>query len=244
MYKYSDILFCLREEYVKNEEILRQLEECITIGKSNRQVKFHLEKDDKDPLLEVYYEVIKEQGLIKDTLTRLIGIDTSYETGKMAATYNGKYQPDTRSFYVTPEKNEQFDNLYSRVMFTEFSKAPFNVEVTNNEQVLNLDRKIIISPDRIFVDRRNNTSHLCSGYNSINDVVTFSNNKGKASYDCMYSVLDLEFPRQAFPDKIREMIESKEQFGLTTYIYDNDDNKREKEFEPVVEESRLVLVRK
>ena len=40
------------------------------------------------------------------------------------------------------------------------------------------------------------------------------------------------------------MIESKEHFGLTTYIYDNDDNKKQKEFEPIVEERRLVLVRK
>ena len=60
----------------------------------------------------------------------------------------------------------------------------------------------------------------------------------------MYDMLAMEFPKEKFPEDIRAMIESKEQFGLTTYIYDNDDNKKEKDFEPVVEERRLVLVRK
>ena len=78
MYKYSDILFCLREEYVKNAALLRELEQCINIPKSNRDVKFHLEKEDKDPVVELYYEVLKEQGLIKDLLT--LTIDSGFFT--------------------------------------------------------------------------------------------------------------------------------------------------------------------
>lgn len=244
MYKYSDILFCLREEYVKNAALLRELEQCINIPKSNRDVKFHLEKEDKDPVVELYYEVLKEQGLIKDLLTKVIGIDTSYETGKMARTINGMYQPDSKSFYVEREPNSFFGAVVNEVLENPFTNVPFNIEVENNEENLNIDRKIIIAPDRLFVDRRNNTDHLCSIYDSVNDVVRFSNNKGKSTYDAMYDMLAMEFPKEKFPEDIRAMIESKEQFGLTTYIYDNDDNKKEKDFEPVVEERRLVLVRK
>ena len=58
--------------------------------------------------------------------------------------------------------------------------------------------------------RRNNTSFITSIYDGVHDVVRFDNNKARCSYDNMYDLLDLEFPKEGFNPYLQSVIEGSE----------------------------------
>ena len=244
MYKYQDILFALREEYIRNEEILKRLEYFVTIKEPKSKVSFYLDKEDEAELPEVRYEIIRRQGLIRKALNKYCGVDTSISSGKIGITVNSDYIVETNDFEINKKYadfvGEELGLLYDR----EFTLNAFNTVVENNDEKVNVDRKLSICPDRMTAYRRNNTSFITSIYDGVHDVVRFDNNKARCSYDNMYDLLDLEFPKEGFNPYLQSVIEGSEHLGRTTYIYDNDDDKKTKEFEPITEEKRLVLLRK
>ena len=70
MYKYKDILFGLREEYLRNEAKLKQLEEYVQKN-AKRDVRFFLEKEDEQTLVELYYSLNKRNNIIRAAITKL-----------------------------------------------------------------------------------------------------------------------------------------------------------------------------
>ena len=244
MYKYRDILFALREEYIRNEEILKRLEYFITVKDPKSKVSFYLDKDDESELPEVRYEINRRQGLIRKALNKYCGVDTSISSGKIGITVNSDYIVESNDFEINGKfadfVGEELGLLYDR----DFTTKAFNTAISNDEEQINLDRKLLICPDRMTVHRRNNNSFITSIYDGVHDVVRFGNNMARCSYDNMYDLLDLEFPKEKFNPYLQSVIEGSEYFGRTTYIYDTDDNKRTKDFEPITEEKRLVLLRK
>ena len=244
MYKYKDILFALREEYIRNEEILKRLEYFTSLKYDKSKVSFHLEKEDDKELPEVHYELIRRQGLIRKAVNKLTGVDTSLESGKLGISINSDYLVDTNSFEMNNKFADFIGEEIGLLFDREFTTKAFNTSVNNNESQINLDRNLLIYPDRMVVNRRNNTDHITSIYDSVHDTVRFSNNKRKCDYTNMYDLLEMEFPKEEFSPYLKEVIEGSKTFGYNAYVYDNDDHKKEKEFEPIVEDKRLVLVRK
>ena len=241
MYTYKDILFSLRQEYLKNEEKLRQLEEYVREN-GKKDVRFFLEKEDEESLVELYYSVSKRNNIIRDAINKLLGIQ-SYREGKMALTANGKFQPDTKAFHMSDENSEDIARIVNELHLNPFNVDSFNTVIENNEPFINMDRKIMIYPDRIITLKRVDTDYLSSVYDPKTDTVKFTNNKRRVTYDDMYNMLDLEFPNDQMPPFLRIAIESSNTFGVNSYIYDNDANKKEKTFTPFVEEKRLILKR-
>ncbi len=243
MYSYKDVLFALREEYLKNEEVLEGLKKLVSLKKDKSSINFHLEKEDENKWVDLFYEVKSKQNFIRRLIDRYTGIDRSIDTGKMAKTPNGEYIGDTKSFYV--EENEEFDNLFSSLLNNQFVINTFNTKIDNNEEFANIDRNLSIYPDRIVTYKRVDTDITSSVYDPKIDRVSFTKNKkGKMSYDEMYSLLELEIPKENMPEELKLLIESSDTFGKNAYIYDNDDKKNRKEFVPVDEGKRLVLLRK
>ena len=244
MYKYQDILFALREEYIRNEEILKRLEYFTTIKDSKSKVSFYLDKDDESELPDVRYEIKRRQGLIRKALNKYCGVDTSISSGKIGIDVNSDYIVETNDFEFNKKYadfvGEELCQLYDRPFTTE----AFNTVVENNEEKINVDRKLTICPDRMTAYRRINSNFITSIYDGVHDVVRFDNNKAKCSYDNMYDLLDLEFPEEKFNPYLQSVIEGSEYIGRPTYVYDTDDNKKTKEFEPITEEKRLILLRK
>ncbi len=242
MYKYKDILFGLREEYLRNEAKLKQLEEYVQLN-AKRDVRFFLEKEDEKTLVELYYSLNKRNNILRAAITKLLGRDISYEAGKMAKTANGQYQPDTQTFHMDEERSEEVSDIVEELYLDPFNST-FNTVVENNETLINMDRKLMIYPDRIITYRRLDTEHLSSVYDPKTDTVTFRNNKGKVTYDDMYDVLDLEFSKDKLPIQLQLAVESSNTYGVDTFIYDNGNNKKEKRFTPLVKEKRLILNRR
>jgi len=243
MYKYKDILFALREEYVKNEEILKRLEALSSTKNKKDRVNFYLDMDCEYDLPELHYELIKKQNILRKALNKLIGVDTSIRGGKFGITCNGDYLGDTQDFEITGDQ-VLFGEALGEIYDNPFTTEAFNTVIDNNEEQVNLDRKLMIYPDRIITYRRNNTDFVTSVYDSVKDNVRFSNNKGKCTYDNMYGLLDMEFPEDKFSIYLKQVIEGSKLYGLNAFIYDNDDHKKDKDFEPIVEDKRLVLLRK
>ncbi len=242
MYKFKDILFSLREEYLKNEEKLKKLEEYVhTNGK--RDVRFYLEKEDEEDLVELYYSISKRNNIIREAISKLLGIDYYHASGKMARTANGIYQPDTKSFYMMDDKREEVGSLVQDIFDNPFTNGSFNTVIENNEKDINLDRKLMIYPDRIITYKRIDTDYTSGVYDPKTDTFKFRNDKRQVTYDDMYNMLDLDFPADNLPPFLRVAIESSNTFGLNAYIYDNDANKKVKSFTPIVKEKRLVLKR-
>ena len=241
MYKYKDILFGLREEYLRNEAKLKQLEEYVQKN-AKRDVRFFLEKEDEQTLVELYYSLNKRNNIIRAAITKLLGRDVSYEAGKMAKTANGQYQPSSQLFSMDETKKEEVIDIVGELYSDPFNSS-FNTVIENNEQLINMDRKLMIYPDRIITYRRLDTEHLSSVYDPKTDTVTFRNNKGKVTYDDMYDVLDLEFSKDALPPYLQLAVAASNTYGVDTFIYDNDNNRKEKRFTPLVKEKRLILNR-
>ena len=244
MYKYKDILFALREEYIRNEEILKRLENFTNLNDKKDKVSFHLEKEEGSEYPEVYYEFVKRQGLIRKAYNKLVGINTSLETGKLGISINSDYLVDTNSFGMNNKFADFIGEEIGLLFDRDFTTKAFNTIISNDEDKINLDRKLSIYPDRMVVHRRNNSDYITSIYDSVNDSVRFSNNKRKCDYDNMYDLLEMEFPKEEFSPYLKEVIEGSTTYGMNAYVYDNDDHKKDKDFEPIVEEKRLVLVRK
>jgi len=244
MYKYSDILFCLREEYLKNEEILKKMENYISVNKDDRDVKFHLELDANNENIELYYEALKKRRLLTGILSKMVGVDMTREYGKMAVNNNGLYQPNSKLFTVNEKDKESFvlatEELYKSDLLSDF----YNINVHDRDKNINVDRFLDVSPNGTLAIRRNNNDFVTGKYDSVKDEVLFTNSKRKVSYDDMYDILNSEFTIDAFSREMQHLIEDKDIYGLNCYVYDNDDNKVEKRFEPIVEGKRLVLVRK
>ncbi len=244
MYKYSDILFCLREEYLKNEEILKKMEKYISIKKDDREVKFFVELNSNDENLELYYEALKKKKMLTGILSKMVRVDMTREFGKMAMNNNGIYQPDSKIFNVKKEDKESFmlatEELYNSDLLRDF----YNVTLHDKEEMINIDRFLDVSPNGTLAIRRNNNAYITSKYNSVRDEVLFTNNDKRVSYDDMYDILNMKFSIDGFSRNMQRLIEDKDIYGLDCYVYDNDDDKKEKKFEPIVEEKRLVLVRK
>ena len=244
MYTYKDILFALREEYIRNEEILKRLEYFTKINDDKVKVRFNLDIDEGMELPEVHYELIRRQNLIRKALNKLVGVDTSIESGKLGISINSDYLVDTKSFEMNNKYADFIGEEIGLLFDRDFTLKGFPNTIDNSESTINIDRKLEIYPDRMVAYRRNNSSYITSIYDSVNDVVKFNNNKSKCNYNNMYDLLELEFPKDKFNEYLRGVIEGSKTFGYNAYVYDNDDNKKEKEFEPIVEEKRLVLVRK
>ena len=229
MYKYKDILFALRTEYEKNQEELRKLSEFVRLKVSGK-IDFYLEKEEQDKLCELYYSISKKNRFLRDVLNGLV----SSHTGIVYSSLNQKFSGDTKDFEV--ENNEAFKETLDKIMSNPFTREAFNTTVDV------LDEGIIrIYPDRIITARNG----MSSIYIPEEDIVKFKGDgMGYLTYRNLYNFMDLEFPHEAFPEYIQGVIESSDVLGKPVAFYDDGKVNYRKEFTPVEEEKRLVLVNK
>ncbi len=235
MYTFKDILFGLREEYLENERMLAELEPLVTFKQDKRSIDFHLEKDEKDNYVELYYIVKKKNGLLRKLINAYCGFDTTLESGIMAKTNNDIYQGDTRTFRVEDDNNIKFNEIMTKLNDRYLMGRVPDLEIDNDDEI-NVDRRLFLTPEDINAYRRNNTYVVASKYDPKTDSVIFTNNdKRKLGFRDMYSMLEMEFPKEKFPTDVQVLIESSNSFGKPTYIYDNDSKHHTKVFEPVDE---------
>lgn len=245
MYTFKDILFGLREEYLENERMLAELEPLVTFKQDKRSIDFHLEKDEKDNYVELYYIVKKKNGLLRKLINAYCGFDTTLESGIMAKTNNDIYQGDTRTFRVEDDNNVKFNEIMTKLNDRYLMGRVFDLEAANDDEIVNVDRRLFLTPEDINAYRRNNTRVVSSKYDPKKDEITFINQKHyKVDYRDMYGMLEMEFPKEKFPTDVQVLIESSNSFGKPTYIYDNDSKHHTKTFEPVDEGKKLILLRK
>ena len=229
MYKYKDILFALITEYEKNQEELRKLSEFVRLKVSGK-IDFYLEKEENDKLCELYYSISKKNAFLRNVLTGLV----SPNTGIVYSSLNQVFSGDTKDFEV--ENNEAFKETFDRIMANPFTKEAFNTTV----EVLTDDKKKIqILPDRIITNARN----VSSIYVPEDDLVKFrGDGMGYLTYRKLYDFMDMEIPKDRFPIYLQELIESSSVLEKPVAFYDDGKVNYRKEFTPVEEEKRLVLV--
>ena len=237
MYTYKDILFGLKEEYDKNEEQLKKLNEYVALNRRGK-INFYLEKEDTDKLCELHY-------ILKGTHPLLNPLYNGFYNNELGTVYvskNNNYSGDTKDFKVVDSEN--FGKVLDSIMDNPFTKNAFNTVVENNEESINIDRNVRIYPDRIITNMRNNHINLTSIYIPKDNLVVFKRNNVKLNYRSLYDFLDMEFPKEQFSEYLQEIIETSDAFKKNAYFYGDVKEEYTKKFTPEVEGKRLVLLKK
>jgi len=234
-YKVSEILFGLRESYLKNRSKLQELQRmCMVDYTKVDEYRFYL-YDDK-----IFCDYCENVGLIRN----ILGLDSNGRTQVVCVLDKNKkfsFIPLDEGYPIKfiENKKELFLEKADEIRNSSFTKSVNNLRISDG---VNFDQNVIlINPFSMnFTIRDKHSDNLFRlSYVSSQNLIKVISNVKKVSAHSINNLFKVEFNKDYFPDDIKLLIENSLDSSKQVYIepanFTNDTNLR------ILEDDKFIL---
>ena len=246
-YKYHEILFSLRKEYLKNQEIINKLLSYIEIAdNTHNEYKASLifRSYDKNKIDHILLIISKRQSnirlIIKSIYDSIVSNDPIVENGKYLYVFRL-----SENFVSLLDANQDGRYLNSKITITNPEDFIESYKLLNESLIckkgntnLNYEKTLLKISNNglhlLHVTRSDHKKNISIDYDGIEDYLITNNN----SY--MKNIMELKFKKDTIPPYFRNLIDT----NMDDYSFSIEEQKKKKKGIYKIEEHDRTLILK
>lgn len=241
-YKFKDILFGLRSEYLMLEQQLSELKKYILMEKYNiEDVYFHLMSGYEDESVRMLCAIYDRKNKIEEILEKIkiqLGILPD-EKVSYVNNVDGMYNIEKCPKIVDSFRKEEFSNSVFNILNSEIGR---NIKFIHSG--IGYDDKPFLSVHPGYI------SLYLNGYVSLEfnphkgDFIHMYGYKGMVTREKIDTILNVDFPKKKFPEYYQNIIENSSSIGKEYDVVGDIEYCKKVDFEIIDESKKLVLRKK